>query len=1699
MQETHQGEGRETTEIVNEASARGWKTVVSPARETARADRAGGVLIAAKKHASVHSYRHLAMYDGQSYGLRCLNSKIFRPGPIDFNGFVALSVRCCGITITAISLYMEPSIGLTGPNLSRLAMLGAFVDSLAGPWAIVGDWNATPQELVATSWVKTARGTIVVPSNTSYTCTAGEGRLIDFAVISMSAVPLLHHCEVVDDGRWKSHYGLRLEWRLQVDAMLARVWILPKPFTQPPKPKKGADPLSKSSLKKAEALTKTVPKPASKAVVGIPGVARVKLPAKGPPPLGYLRREMVVPRSDLDDEDWFFNEQPPEEDIPFLEPPDESEFLDQEPMVNPCGAEEEMVPPGDVLNDLLTTPPCTDAPVRPIDWANELQKQSWWQVLGLAHTEEDCEKVRIKSTRHSVDSQTVDIDDDKLVRNNPPCHVVGSMAFAYHPEGALALGAMFGDWITKFEDFMCRMHAVNWEESQKFRGRARAPRIVFRPMPTGAETVRHSDPGVNWWCCTAAWLEEMVRCLKARGKVRWTRLVRKCKSVSASIPNTAHLPLQKPTRAKWTDAMGKVDILDDNTLTEMAASARSNADRAARSVANRAVKAYTKWIGEAFSVNPGAVHRRMRDPQDMVDEIRTAEGSTKNMVQFMDAKADIWRSKWDVPLDRAGSNFHAFTYAMQRVAAAARYEGIERWSVADVRAVCMKMAKKAFSVDQLGARDILVLPDNAIRELLDLFFEIVRCGTIPWQWMTVIIALLPKNASSDRAIGLCFSLLRILTALYAGDTRCWLGERSEVWDTAVRGSSALRAAMLRAFRDEAVAEHQLKSLTTASICWDIEAFYDSLDIVKVVEQSLVQKYPPCVLLVEALTCAAPRVLRERGCFSAAIIPLQSVVAGTRSGGNFARCFLQKPMRELIAASNSIVSTRAWVDDVVQRAEHTRRVVVDSLVHSGSAFVRGIAALGLRVASKSAVIALDPDIGREIVGRLNAIGIHVAYADTVADLGVDRGCIVGNGRPRRKVRFDAAVRRYGRCQRLAKLSPLARSVAQKLARTGAAPQDEWTDPVHGAAPTVVAWRRRTWGALLSRQRFGRCLTTLLQLELAERDPAIEVIQSLLASWIYLVEQEEQHAVISQFWPRAVSRISALAPNVRWRHVRACGTALITALLDLGWQLHGPVDWTDDTGVRFQAELGNLLKGPNDWSSLKVAVSDAVKRQMWKRASDFHNGSGLSDVPETSEPRRHLRRLRKFGKFERVGAMRAVMCGASWPRVRLRDAGIHVPSVICPRCGLEEETEWHRAWECSANSKLSKVHSGIVATAVKHGRDNPSFWLRGLLPKHHTDDGAPHYCSPTCWGQVPSSADSWQGCIIAAGDGSGGPHSADTRYRRCGYSAVVFNLSGGVDATSIAGAGCEILRYLELGRVPGRQSINRAEVCSLQAALEATQSASDSILLFVTDSDYVIRGVSCIKRNFMPETHRDLWHVVRSFMVGRRLALFKVESHMTAARAAEVDVPYFALVANLLADKLAGEAASQAQIDEDTMAGYKMADDLAAGVRSYLASSFLDAVTVDPESRPPSRRPRPRPLTIHERIAGSEHDAAINDDGQVHCTRCGSCVGRKSAKKWLLSKCVPQAAHHGDLTRLFPDCEVVIGHSTIHESHCILRSRALELVFCSRCGSMGRCHLRHLAKPCRQVLNQAGAQNLSRLSKGLMPGTSKRANTFNQRKE
>ena len=109
----------------------------------------------------------------------------------------------------------------------------------------------------------------------------------------------------------------------------------------------------------------------------------------------------------------------------------------------------------------------------------------------------------------------------------------------------------------------------------------------------------------------------------------------------------------------------------------------------------------------------------------------------------------------------------------------------------------------------------------------------------------------------------------------------------------------------------------------------------------------------------------------------------------------ARCYLYSILEDAHARFFPRgVSTRSWVDDIVQRTTGLASGVVPLLVEAGSSLASAARARDLDISAKSTVCGTCPRAVEAVVAGLKAAGHNLKPAVLAPDLGIDRGQLGG---------------------------------------------------------------------------------------------------------------------------------------------------------------------------------------------------------------------------------------------------------------------------------------------------------------------------------------------------------------------------------------------------------------------------------------------------------------------------------------------------------------------------------------------------------------------------------------------------------------------------------------------------------------------------------------------------------------------------------
>ena len=185
----------------------GYKIGASVAKQSKRSETGtnGGVFIAVPK--------------GHSSTVRDYSSKVVDKLPAmtgDDWSIVILHRR--GIDFAYAAIYLECG-GCTAANKKKVLELAAALKALGLPFAVAGDFNATPEEAVKWGYTAILGGSTMVPKDTVATCTSGTGRLIDFCIISSNAKLLLQNPRTVVGTPWRPHSGIAVD-------IISKSWVL---------------------------------------------------------------------------------------------------------------------------------------------------------------------------------------------------------------------------------------------------------------------------------------------------------------------------------------------------------------------------------------------------------------------------------------------------------------------------------------------------------------------------------------------------------------------------------------------------------------------------------------------------------------------------------------------------------------------------------------------------------------------------------------------------------------------------------------------------------------------------------------------------------------------------------------------------------------------------------------------------------------------------------------------------------------------------------------------------------------------------------------------------------------------------------------------------------------------------------------------------------------------------------------------------------------------------------------------------------------------------------------------------------------------------------------------------------------------------------------------------------------------------------
>ncbi len=715
-----------------------------------------------------------------------------------------------------------------------------------------------------------------------------------------------------------------------------------------------------------------------------------------------------------------------------------------------------------------------------------------------------------------------------------------------------------------------------------------------------------SDPHSSFWCVLAARLSEYAAYSRidatSHPRACWLRdvvLKSRAEDICSAGPDGVSFAdaakIDGPEWARWlTDGLFGAGAEEVRDIAQRAA---AYAKRALSEAAYARKKAWAKWLDKALERGAGIAHKWASRPNRAAAQLAKVKDGVVHTHpdEVLQIRRQVWQAKWNRPDNDPSRALAIF----QQLKLAAEHDQMEPITPSMVLDALRSFAgTKGLGLDLWHPKEVMSWPSEAIGDLVGLLNSIESSLTWPQQAILNKLVFLIKPNGDDRSIRLGTFLFRLWQKLRAPVTKAWEQRCTESWDTARRGSSALKAAMRRAVVSEIAV---LNGQEAVAVLWDLTSFFDTVLPHVLLQQAIELGYPAKHLYLSLQVHLAPRVLvTESAQHPQPVVVSNSIMAGFTDSVTLTRVLLKKAISDAREQCPE-APPEVYVDDMAQIATGDELHLLEVVPRAAASLHRSIVDAGGIFSTKSTIVATRVKLARKVAKKLAVShGIHVKTAQSTSDLGVD----FAGGKKRRlathKKRQAKGKIRLGRIATMVR----ANRRAAKLTLTGAAPQMLWGTQATGVAPSRMRIIRSSYAFAAGIVTRGRCTTTAIALRYGvDKDPAVAQPLLLLMEYIQLwLSCPQIRPQVQQVWPQLVALHS---PKPRWKSVH-CGvhgpiSAVVATWIQSGWAPMAPDFFLDPEGGRWQLQDGAL-------TPFVEAFKSFAARRQWAVASAHKDGRG-----------------------------------------------------------------------------------------------------------------------------------------------------------------------------------------------------------------------------------------------------------------------------------------------------------------------------------------------------------------------------------------------------------------------------------------------------------------------------------------------------------
>ena len=617
-----------------------------------------------------------------------------------------------------------------------------------------------------------------------------------------------------------------------------------------------------------------------------------------------------------------------------------------------------------------------------------------------------------------------------------------------------------------------------------------------------------------------------------------------------------------------------------------------------------------------------------------------------------------------------------------------------------------------------------------------------------------------------------------------------------------------------------------------TLLWDMEKFFDSINIKKLFDLAEGLNFPMKQLLLSITVHQAPRLLKLGSALSEPIVRLgRSILAGCKRSTQMAAVYTLNMVKQLSDAHRNS-KLYIHVDDISNLIKaNSEAGLIREAIKYAKDFARHARGLLLTISDKTTAVP-DSNATRKFASMAQRLNIPMKVAKEGVDIGVDTSSASRRTTKKQKARITQTRHRATRVALLARKTTRVR----RLAMTGVKPAQSFGHTAAGMAPTTINGCKTNILEATGMMGTGACATSVIRWAFRKgryanisADPRVCIPYDQTKAWMAIHSRMSTPSKLQVeiTWPKRWAKLKKA--KSRWQCVKGPMDATIATLIDAGWQPVHPTTWIipggqsmidfDETpGISHYRVLHHFREG--------------LETKLWKHASETHGGGGLEDgVPHFGPASRAHNDFVKQGKHKEARALEVIVTGRSWCGERKLEAGIiEAGEAMCTRCGENIlETDYHKYYECKANDDIDEETIRCSSHLHKDFRRNTTHacrWYRGIMPGSCVGQPVGWTDELKCDAIIMGNLEGILNRTGKAGtDGGGGPEK-DQRNRTVTAGAAVFD----PDTKQVA--------FL-FARVPGMPTVPRAELWALYQLM--LRMRNDIEYTVYIDASYVLNGL------------------------------------------------------------------------------------------------------------------------------------------------------------------------------------------------------------------------------------------------------------------